>query len=157
MVDELQFLFTEPNQNGVQLKEYTYQSNHFRMKSIFLVFLITFVLSISVEEFKHNQGSPSEFEHYKLPIPTESAQSSDSSILHGFLTNVAEKKYEWKGDIFVDSLEFMSVTIASKLKNLKLTLEEPGKNSKKTPPPVVVAGVSKSYHLQFRLSVLTTL
>lgn len=117
------------------------QSNHFRMKSIFFVLLISIVLSISVEEFKHNQGPPSEFEVYKLPVPTETAQTSDSSIIHGFFSNIGEKKYEWKGDIFVDSTEFMSVTIASKLKNLKLTLEEPEtKKGKKTPPPNITKG-----------------
>jgi hypothetical protein len=99
------------------------------MKTLVLCLLcIIFVVSsVTVEEFKHNQGSPEEFNLYKLPTPDQSASSSDSSIISVFLQQIPGKKleYEWKGEIFVDSIEYFSVTLASKYKNLKLTLEAP--------------------------------
>eukprot|EP01080_Neovahlkampfia_damariscottae_P005438 gene5438-9251_t len=108
--------------------------------SVLLLCIIVFVSAITVEEFKHNQGEPSEFPAYKLPTPEMAASDSDSSVLSIFLQQVPGKKfeYEWKGELFVDSLEYFSVTLASKFKNIKLTLEEPSKysNLKKDEPVI---------------------
>lgn len=116
------------------------------MKIFILAVLVIVALSISETEFKHNQGPPEEFDLYKLPKPTETPTTSDSAIQHIYLSKVSDDEYEWKGDVMVDSLEYLSVTMASKLKNLVLEMVEPA-NKGVAMVPEIHHGVGNLFHL----------
>jgi len=105
---------------------------------ILIALLIFQIQSISEDEIKHNQGLPSEFPLYKLPVPQESPVTSDTAIIHCFLNKVSSNSYIWQGDVFVDSQVAFSLTIASKLKGLKVKLEEPPTKFKKDEPVITL-------------------
>jgi hypothetical protein len=87
------------------------------------IFFVLFCTSISESEFKNNQGPADEFPEHVLPKPEDSPLISDSGIIPIYLRKTGDKQYEWTDEIPCDSEDFFSISVVSRLKDLKVIIE----------------------------------